>query len=336
MRKAVLVLAAAAMWGCDRPTGIQDAAPVPTPAALSARADSIHEAALAALPVDDAQGITIGVMDKGRTESTNLVSFRTPAEWAVYRYERTAAGWARGARMEGGRTPAESGMQNLGYSGQVAAIMNGLQTVDQWYVANITTSGTYYQTEGYGPLAVNRAVFYPATFVEGDTRYQVTFGEWKAYRDDAPGCDPFYWSGNTSDWTAGPCRRTDTNVFDYNVKPQRFSLRYQVTVSQLPPFEFAIHDWEANDSEYRAFGIMPQEFGSAVTSVVWQVSSNGINWTTIPASNCGMKYAGAYRGGGPATYMRATVTLADGRSKTRTPYYGPTVFITLNDVYQMC
>ncbi|MBB4635421.1 hypothetical protein [Longimicrobium terrae] len=336
MRKAVLVLAAAAMWGCDRPTGIQELPRDMTPAALSARADSIHDAALAALPVDDANGITIGVMDEGRTESTNLVSFRTPAEWAVYRFERNAAGWTRGARVEGGRTPAETGMQNVGFSGQVAAIMNGLQIVDQWYVANITTTGTYYQTEGYGPITVNRAVFYPATFTDGDTRYQVTFSEWKAYRDDAPGCDLTFWTANNSDWTPSACRRTDTFAFDNNLKPQRFSLRYQVTVTQLPPFEFAIHDWEANDSEYRAFGIMPQEFGSAVTSVVWQVSSNNINWTTISASNCGMKYAGAFRSGGPATYMRATVTLADGRSRTRTPYYGPTVFVTLGDVYPMC
>lgn len=341
MRKLALVLAAAALSACDGPSDTATAPEVPTPsAAVSLRADSIHAAAVASMPVNDADGVMIGVLDHGQTPNSNLVLFRTPSESATYRYERSESGWVRAQRVVEAAPEAEPGMAlavATGYSGMIARIQNGSNVVDQWFVSNIKTPGAYYQTEGYGVIVVDRAAFIGGTQISADTQFTVSMGEWRAYRDDAPECDVFYWNSTSSSWIPGPCLRTDTRVFDYNVRPQRFWLRFNLTATALAPLEFHVTDWEANDSEYRAFGISPNTFsGATIQNVVWEVSSNGFSWTPIAASSCGKQYTGAFRGYGPETFIRATVTLGDGRVATRSTLNNLPRYVDVTDVYNMC
>lgn len=343
MRRISILVCFWALSGCDQLIDVevpQNEVSTPPQTILQDRGDSIFLAAAAHLPVGDRDYGLVAVLEQGRTDKTNFVRYHHSAGSETYMFVRDTAGWSRGLKVHGGAADASRdaiSLESIGYSGEIARIMDGNNTVDQWFVANIRDAGDYYRTAAYGVLPVNRGRFMPGTQLVGNTRYEVVQREWRAYRETAPFCDLFYWTAFHADFVVPDCFRTDIQRFDSNVRPHRFWLRFALRVTELPPVDFYIRNWEANDSEYRGFGLSPSQFSAPIDNVRWEVSSNGTVWAQIPHSNCGQVYAGAFRDGtGASTYMRATVTLTDGRTGTGFPQYGPVVNVDVNDVYVMC
>jgi hypothetical protein len=219
----------------------------------------------------------------------------------------------------------------------IANIRYAGNTVDQWFISNLKIAGTYNQTEGYGSTQINSAQFIPGVSYQVDTSYSVSHVTWRPARDNAPLCDPFFWPASTQNpHQPGACYRTDTQVFDSNILPQRFSLVYQLAVTAYPPLTLSLNDWEANDSNYRLFGVFVTSASPPVQSYAWEYSTNGVVWSTLPSS-CGYtnQYRGAYRSDPPQTppvYLRATVTLINGQTKTQNANWSPAP-INISDTF---
>jgi hypothetical protein len=334
LARTLLVVCGAILTACthlpDSPSSTRDeAAPE---VLLRTRIDSVYAAAKAENPIDQSHGVTIGILDSAQTPTSVLVSFENDQEWVIHQFERRLEGWRRGPVLSSGTFDfglAPGGrVYAMGYSGIIAYIRYFSSVVDQWAVTNVKVPGVYTRAQSYG-ATINDALFFPDSVFDSDTSYAVKGPiEWQASRDAAPFCNLIQWNRyNTNWWSYTACLRNDNGQFDNSILPQRFALQYHLIVTAYPPLTLSLSDWEANDSEYRMFGVFVTSNSPAVQSYSWEYSTNGTTWLPLAQNPCFTnKYRGAYRADPPQTpsvYLRATVTLVNGQTETQNANWFP-------------
>lgn len=343
MVKAAIVILILFAWGCSDLSLDPHVSESEHPSE-QAQLDAIFLAAIDNPPISAENGITVGILDHGKTLHSRLVSYENDYEWSIHRFEKQDGGWVRVELLSmgdvelGGRRGAIPGEypegpsfdHATGYSGIIAHIRDGFTIRDQWFVSNLGHTGQYYMTEGYGSVPINNALFIPGTQTHGDTILQVSLVRWDAHRDQSPFCDPFFWTSTQNSFWPGTCRIVPGGDLDHSLSPQRFSLVYRLDVTL--PLSFIIHSFESNNSDYQGFRLQPLTFEAPISSVEWSASSNGVFWTPLAHSNCGPQWVGAFLSEPPSIFLRARVTLTNGRSGTATLQTSA----NLSDVFQMC
>jgi hypothetical protein len=317
---STLLAAALFLSACsDRQPLLPDApAPVEQGTGSAAAVQEIVDAAYVVTPVDASEGITIGVLDEGRTERSALVSFENDREWQIVRFSKTGGKWVpatyvrsgefttRRASATGGATAAADG-----YSGRIARITAWTNSsyVDEWYVSGLGVPGTYTQMENYTGLPMDTGEFFPGSMVVNNAIYTVSLSQWSPFRNTAPA---YTWTSTSN------AVRFNTNIYNSATNsfgtyyPEYWRVSYNLGVT--PPPTASVQSQEANDSEYfyLSAAVTGQAAGTTVASYYWETSTDNATWQyagntqrigTFPQST-----------GSPKFYARVRITLSNGQS----------------------
>jgi hypothetical protein len=292
---------------------------------IQSETQAVFDAAVLVSPIGRAQGLTIGVLDEGRTATSALVSFENGSEWQVWRFEKAGGSWvserfvrssafAEPAPQVAGRVAAD------GYSGRIARISSFANPyyVDDWYVSGMRTAGTFQQMENYSGLTMDQGQFFPGTLTENNTEYSVSLYQWSPFRTTSPSHE---WTSTSSSFRVNTTIYNSASARFETHYPEYWRLTYAVSVRTLQPLGAYIVDAEANDSDYRRLhAFLTNTPSSATLSYHWETSPDGITWS----------HAGNTQNIGPFRiyptpvapfYARVTVTASNGQTSQSAVYH---------------
>jgi hypothetical protein len=306
---ATLLLAACS----DRQPVLPDA-PTPERSGSSSAVQELVDAAFQVAPIDAGRGITIGVLDEGRTDRSAQVSFENGSEWQIWRFSRQGSRWSADAFVRSGEFVGREAMPGTalsGYSGRIARISSWSNSsqVDEWYVSGLGVAGTYTQLENYTGLAMDQGEFFPGSMTVNDAIYTLSLSQWSPFRNTAP----------AHTWTStSNSIRLNTSVYNSATNsfgtyyPEYWRVTYSLGVT--PPPTAHVQSREANDSDYFYLGAsaLNAAAGTTVSSYYWETSTDNANWQY--AGNTQSIGPFPQTSGSPKFYARVRVTLSNGQS----------------------
>ena len=197
---------------------------------------AIFEAANQDIPIDARVTLTIGVLDRERTNTSVLVLYHNQRELETYRFVLRNGTWVRGELIEQeviGASDDGAGKTSV-YTNSIATIYwedNGFETVREsdWFINDKTTSGLYSVQREYVTKLATKAKCLEGTMENNGKRWTVDFFQWEWERTNAV-------SPSFSTQTSFSCTKSTKFTQGSNTYPSnRVKQHYDLEVVTLSP-----------------------------------------------------------------------------------------------------